>query len=265
MGIGLCSRVERWLASESDARTGGASEESRSRVRREAHGPTVKQTRVGPHGQYTDEVRLTVAGLMAGYISAKKACWVIEWVAKSLFNVRLSHTPSPRTCLSFVSECSVASSAQITQFISGAETLTLGHDETTKHQRKLQLYMLYGADAERAPLGVFHVPDKSAKTSLETFLWGLQRILHQGFCLLPTLRLKCPDVLKKIKSTISDQASTEKSFNNLLEKIRQDIPGLEQDELNRFYCFMHLIAGWASEGQAALEKVQLSHNQTACE
>ena len=80
-------------------------------------------------------------------------------------------------------------------------------------------------------------------------------------------------LLANIRDTMSDRASTEKSFNKLLEAFRSEIlsqvidnwEDLEEEErklcskLNNFFCGLHPLVGMADSCEASLRKFESSY------
>lgn len=153
------------------------------------------------------------------------------------------------------------------------ENLTLYTDETRKFGKTYNKYIV--TDEDKCPyfLGLREMFNKSAQTAFDTLQIILMDLSHDG-------ESECGNkvgdkVVSNIVSTMSDRASTEKAFNNLLENYRKDIlPGVTNgwefltdsqrescSKLNTFFCGLHLLVAFAEVcGKCLLEFEQTLMN-----
>uniref|UniRef100_A0A914PTH7 Uncharacterized protein n=1 Tax=Panagrolaimus davidi TaxID=227884 RepID=A0A914PTH7_9BILA len=134
---------------------------------------------------------------------------------------------------------------------------TLGSDETTKNGKKLEAFVLYTLDelnkAREYCLGMVDILDKSAATAVEKLKQIIQQLeSEEGSNLFETF-------IMTVRNVISDQANTQKLFNNLLEAIKKVIvendknfdnmgPDEKQDlcKLRKYYCHLHILSNATS-------------------
>lgn len=81
-------------------------------------------------------------------------------------------------------------------------------------------------------------------------------------------------ILANIRDTMSDRASTEKTFNKLLEEFRStilpevvdnwnDLDDMEKrlcSKLNNFFCGLHLLVGMTDSCETSIKKFEIEFN-----
>ena len=121
----------------------------------------------------------------------------------------------------------------------------LNTDGTTLNQRKLNAYLGNGM-----VLGVEEVVDGSASASLEELSRILLKIKEVGIA----LQIDGAEAIDTnlIKSVMSDQASSQKKFNNLLQ-------GQTKSPLIQAFCGMHLGVNLQAAATKATKKIRKEH------
>ena len=155
--------------------------------------------------------------------------------------------------------------------LEGKEHTTLYTDETRKYGKCIQTYVLTDETQTSYILGLREMFNKSGQSTLDTFKDILNDIndhcyqaeknsdMHVGY-----------QILANIRDTMSDRASTEKTFNSLLEQFRNDIlPDVIDNwnelnekqktlcsKMNNFFCGLHLLVGLADSCEESLKKFE---------
>ncbi|CAC5359985.1 unnamed protein product [Mytilus coruscus] len=149
--------------------------------------------------------------------------------------------------------------------LSKKSNLTLYSDETSKFGKSFEVFAVTDEDKNSYLLGLREMNCKSSETVLETFKDILQDF--NDLCDGNDVGFK---VLTAIKNTMSDRASTEKKFQNLLENYRTTIltkiidgwPMLTEEEraassrMNNFFCSLHLLVNFATVCGEGLKKFE---------
>ncbi|XP_024117792.1 uncharacterized protein LOC112139279, partial [Oryzias melastigma] len=151
---------------------------------------------------------------------------------------------------------------------------SLQTDETPKYGEKYCAYVLDDEEKNSYLLGMRHMSDKSALTTLETFQEILEDLNYSCTLAQKSEKSEAPGhkLLCNIASTMSDRAATEVKFNTLLEEYRKEFLPLYKGDafndlteeekasaskLHNFFCGLHLLVGMADTASAAL----LAHEQ----
>lgn len=138
----------------------------------------------------------------------------------------------------------------------------------------MQTYIITDEENNSYILGLREMVNKSGQSTLDTFkdiLADITTYCHEaegandmniGYKLLANIR-----------DTMSDRASTEKTFNGLLEQFRNDIlPNIIDDwenfsvhekqlcsKMNNFFCGLHLLVGLADTCEGTLRKFERNY------
>ena len=136
---------------------------------------------------------------------------------------------------------------------------TLHRDRTTKYHRHFQNFQITTSDGESLTAGLMEIVGQDAQTLPEC--WQ-ERVLEIGLAIFKSdetnldLSKNCDLLLGFIKSTMSDQCTTNGLFNNLLDDLLADVlpkvvnswPDLSDEdrkslsELGHFFCKVHPFA-----------------------
>jgi len=203
--------------------------------------------------KYTFELRECIYKLLKHNVSSRQIAPVIESVL-TMVNKVPNRLPARSTILDMNIERLLLSQTQLAHDISMKENTTLYTDETTKFGTKYMGYHLSDMQGTMYVLGLREIETKSASDTLTT----LQDILKD---LDDCLKAKGDNVvvskrlLANIVATMSDRASTEIKFNQLLQDFRSTIlPDLVENwvllsnedqlaisQVMNFFCGLHSI------------------------
>ena len=146
--------------------------------------------------------------------------------------------------------------------------MTLYTDETSKKGKKYTGYHLSDKEGNMYVLGLREMSSKSSKETLETF----KEILSD----LDSAIQECENeignkVLKNIRCTMSDQASTCKAFNELLEDYRKSVlPSVQENwsqlsekeksvcsKMYNFFCGLHILVNLAEVTSKTIKEFEV--------
>lgn len=108
---------------------------------------------------------------------------------------------------------------QLSESLPNRENLTIYTDESTKYVTKFGGYHLSDSEGRIYVLGLRQLLTKSGRDTLAVFQDILQDIDDRS----EKTHLASMKILLKITATMSDRASSELQFNELLEKFRADV------------------------------------------
>lgn len=108
---------------------------------------------------------------------------------------------------------------QLSESLPNRENLTIYTDETTKYVTKFGGYHLSDSEGRIYVLGLRQLLTKSGRDTLAVFQDILQDIDDRS----EKTHLASIKILLNITATMSDRASSELQFNELLEKFRADV------------------------------------------
>lgn len=108
---------------------------------------------------------------------------------------------------------------QLCESLPNRENLIIYTDETTKYVTKFGGYHLSDSEGRIYVLGLRQLLTKSGRDTLAVFQDILQDIDDRS----EKTHLESMKILLKITATMSDRASSELQFNELLEKFRADV------------------------------------------
>ena len=220
--------------------------------------------------KYKTETLHCVMNLTTMGVASRNVGPVIKEVCK-LCGKQPDRVPSKSSVERFSDAKIIVSQKQISEVLVDQSDTSLMTDETSKYGKKYGTYIISDKDKNSYFLGLREMSDKSAKTTLGTFKEILSDIddvcnkiyekehgpMHVGY-----------QILSNIRDTMSDRASTEKCFNELLEEYRKSIlpdvisgwDSLSDEEkeqcakMNNFFCSLHLLVGMADTCSETLNK-----------
>ena len=227
----------------------------------------VLETKV--EGQYTDDVRQCCLHLLSLNVGIRNVSPVIRAVL-SLVGLSAVDLPSQGLLSQMYVELKQVSALHIAEQLSGVENTTLQSDGTSKFGRS------YGAYEVATPSQVFTlgVVDMHCGTA-EHVLEQLKQVVAD----IDEVAVKHgkSDVGKKIvgklKNTMSDRCSVQKTFNELVEAYRSELlpdvvsgwSDLSDEEkasmmgMNNFFCGFHYIVGLADQAASSLKVWEAEH------
>ena len=165
--------------------------------------------------------------------------------------------------------------AQLAKALCNTEDATLHSDGTNKFGHKYSGYQVSTSTGDSYTLGLREMCNGSAQTTLDTLneiLADIEEVANKAL----GVGNAANRILANIKCTMSDRASTEKSFNDLLTAYRSEILPtvvdnwgellLEQREamarMYNFFCGMHFIVGMADHTAEALRLFEIAHQES---
>ena len=224
-------------------------------------------------GEYTTSTHLCVHKLIDNNVAFEKIPNVIKAVAQLCGKSEINSIPSVSTIRRINTERLALAQTQLAEKSSEFSNATLYTDETSKRGIKYGGYHLSDEEGNLWVLGLREMANKSARTTLDTFkeiLTDIDHVIDQGDQNnqgkpKPGLKILC-----EIRSTMSDQAATEKCFNDLLQQYRASVlpvvidnwdlmADTEQEMHSRmynFFCGLHLLVNMAEVTSSALLKYE---------
>ena len=222
-------------------------------------------------GHYTNELMECIMHLLTLNVGINNINKVVECVLK-LAGKKCSKLPSRSKINDLLAEARAISHLQVAEELTkpSSKDSTLHTDGTTKFGHKYLGYQVV-TEEQSFTLGIREVVRGSAQATLDEMATILQELTNIA------CSQTCSDVgnkiLSNIKSTMSDRASVECSFNELLTEYRATILPtvvegwsdlLEEEQLSmsrmyNFFCGMHLIVSMAEHTAEALKLFENSH------
>lgn len=220
---------------------------------------------------YTPEFVECVMNLTSYKVATQQVGSVVTEVAR-LCGKTPNQLPSRTTVDRIVDRKMSICHKQIGDILQDKEDTTLYTDETRKYGKTFETYVVSDEDQNTYILGLREMFSKSAQSTLDTFKSILKDI--DTHCNVGEIEGTSNSIgsviLGKVKNTMSDRASTEKSFNVMLQQYRKEIlplvinnwGDLSTDErelcasMNNFYCGLHLLVGMADVAETALKKFE---------
>ena len=221
-------------------------------------------------GHYTDSMRQCCMSLLALNVGIKNVGPVIMEVLK-LADRKPSKVPTYGLLQQLVIEGRSVSHAQIAEAAtSESASTTLHYDGTTKAGQK---YHSFQSPTEEGTytLSVTDVASGSAEHMMQLFKDVVSEIQQAGTATGVTAAGE--KLVSSLTNTMTDRASVNTKFNELLRVYRQDVlsttvegwNNLSEDEkssmrkLNNHFCGLHLLVNLAEQSNAVLREFEASH------
>ena len=214
---------------------------------------------------YECYMKLAACDVSSKYMSIIVAS-VLSIVGK--MSITEKDLPKATKCKEFAGHANVAASLQVAESLENAEFATLHSDGTTRDGKKVVDYEVTGKDGDTLTAGLIEVSAGDAETQLE----GLKFIVKKLASLQQSTDItkQSKTLISKIKTTMGDQAATQKSFNEKLQKYRESIlpdvveqwatlDGGTQAEIlrmNHFFCNLHALIGCATYCDDVLKELE---------
>lgn len=217
--------------------------------------------------KYSNETVQCIMNLTDLKVPTEKVGSVIKEVTR-LCGKKVNRVPSASTVNRIVDSKVALAETQVGSLLKDKPHTTLYTDETRKFGKCMQTYLVTDEDQKSYLLGLREMVDKSGQSTLDT----LKEILNDitEYCHVNEINNDINvgnKLLANIRDTMSDRASTEKNFNNLLEHFRTQIlpdviddwPNLSDQErslcanMNNFFCGLHLLVGIADTCESTLK------------
>ena len=165
-------------------------------------------------GKYSDELRMCIMELLSHNVAILRVVPVIQSVLK-LAGVTCNRLPKHTAINDMLIEARALSQMQLAEVLTQEDHHTLHSDGTTKFGHKYLGYQVSTVH-DTYTLGMREVASGSAQSMLDK----VKEILDDLNASASTSNDKdtqtTSEIVMRIKSTMSDRANTEKSFNELL-------------------------------------------------
>ena len=128
--------------------------------------------------------------------------------------------PSESTVRNINLQRDVISSMQIREELPTKQNLTLATHEASHYGRKYTTFNITGPDSKLYVLGLRDLLTKGEKDTLDVFkdiLYDLDKVYYK-----PEIGNVSQDILFQLRNVMSDRASSEKKFRELLEAYRRE-------------------------------------------
>ena len=218
--------------------------------------------------KYDLRLHMCIYSLLDNHVAYQNISPVIESVLK-LVNKKPNRLPAVSTVQNWSIERGVIAKKQIIEQAVENTNTTLHTDEASKYGFKWGAFATRNSDGDYLLLGLRDMATKSSHDTLDTFkdiLSDIDSVCNEGES--PGQRL-----LTNIKNTMSDRASTETKFNELLANYRNEllpqvIENFEQMEenekaavskMNNFFCGLHTLVHMADVSSKSLLEVEKGH------
>jgi len=181
------------------------------------------------HGRYSDVVREVYMDLITTMgVSSTKASEVVKVVLQKLGRSKIGRLPSQSFCKYMVLEARQVSLQHLQSTLLSENNLTLCTDATSKFGHKYGTAGIFLKDGTRLHLGVREQASGSAQCTFDTVREMIHDVVSSGGEEVSDFCEK--DIFSKIKNLMSDRASTEKRFNEILAQYRASIlPDIVED------------------------------------
>eukprot|EP00057_Strongylocentrotus_purpuratus_P007736 XP_011662210.1 PREDICTED: uncharacterized protein LOC105437383 [Strongylocentrotus purpuratus] len=216
-------------------------------------------------GQYTNEMKQCVFALLNHNVPSGKIGPVIESVLK-LGGLKASNIPSKSTVTDWNIMRLIIAQNQLAEELPSQSSLGLLSDETSKFGQKYEGYHVSDPEGRLRVLGLRDIVSKAGQDILD--------VLKVIFGDIEQSSEKADDtakhILLKISCTMSDRASTQLKFNELLEDYRKEILPMTIDnyehlsdaeklsvgKLCNFFCGLHALVHLAETASSSMLETQ---------
>lgn len=214
--------------------------------------------------QFSDDVRLMYMSLIGeANVAAQNCAKIIQIVSKHLFktDIPLDKLPCPSTALNIASEAFHVSQHHVATKLKDCEHFTFASDGTSRDKKHyLERHVILNDKTEMS-LGFTEIAVDDSVTLLEKTIEILDD-LSDNLCKTSTEDVENNqekkqeqflDLLKKLKCTMSDRSSVNKSFNQKLSEYKQDLLNGEDASTHFLYCNAHFLLGLVVATEIALK------------
>eukprot|EP00117_Sycon_ciliatum_P014482 scpid72751/ scgid14724/ len=186
-------------------------------------------------------------------------------IVLSMVNKNIDRLPSVGLLSQMLVELKQVSAGHVAEKILEAKDVTLHSDGTSKFGKLYQSYQI-STPEQSYTLGICDMKCGTAAHGLEK----LKEVLNdvESACCKTKDTNVANQIVAKIKNTMSDRCSVQKSFNDLLTDYRAEIlpsvvegwTQLQDDErsamikMNNFFCGLHYIVGLADQASKSLRE-----------
>ena len=201
------------------------------------------------------------------HVSCENVSNVIESVLK-LCDKKADKLPSVSTINNWSVERALITRRHISETCE-KENTTLHTDEASKYGSKWGAFATRDSEGNYMLLGLRDMATKSSNDTLDTF----KEILSDVNAASDSETDVGKKILSNIKNTMSDRASTETKFNELLKDFRESVlPDIVENydnfndeskqavsSMNNFFCGLHTLVHMADVSQKAILETEKAH------
>ena len=220
---------------------------------------------------YNEDLQRCVHKLLEHNVSASQVSSVIR-ICVELTGKKLNHDlPSESTIRNINLQRGIISNIQIREEVPAQENLTLSTDEASHYGRKYATFNITTPDSTLYILGLRDLLTKGGKDTLDVFkdiLSDLDKVYYK-----PEIGDVSQDVLFHLRNVMSDRASSEKKFGELLEAYRREVLPKVKDDWNEladevqekiakmhfFYCVLHVLVHFAESDNYSILEAESAH------
>ena len=201
-------------------------------------------------------------------VAAQNCAKIIQIVSKHLFktDIPLDKLPCPSTALNIASEAFHVSQNHVATKLKECEHFTFASDGTSRDKKHyLERHVILNDKTEMS-LGFTEIAVDDSVTLLEKTLEVLEN-LSDSLCKTSTEDVESNqkekqeqflEFLKKMKCTMSDRSSVNKSFIQRLSEYKQELLNGEDASTHFLFCKAHFLLGLVAATENALK---FSENQ----
>lgn len=215
---------------------------------------------------YLPSIQACVYKLLENHVSARQVSNVIETVL-SVIGKKADRLPSASTVHNMNLQRLSISQQQLADISEDKAETSLYTDETSKFGKKVCGYHIRDKEGNFFTLGMRDMITKSGKDTLECLK---EILLDIDMASQDPTKHTSNEILKNIRSTMSDSASTEIKFNELLEEYRKSIlpyaiynfhqlNNYQKESVSKllnFFCGLHSIVHIAETCNKSLLEVE---------
>jgi len=165
------------------------------------------------HGKYTNELRVCIMELLSHNVAILQIVPIIQSVL-NLAGVTCNRLPKHTAINDMLIQARALSQMQLAEVLTQEDYHTLHSDGTTKFGHKYLAYQVT-IEHETYTLGMWEVASGSAQSMLNKMKEILDDLRVSASTSSDKNTQVASEIVARIKSTMSDWASTEKSFNEL--------------------------------------------------
>ena len=184
------------------------------------------------------------------------------------YDIDLNELPKPTSCKKVPALANLISSYHVASELSKSKYATQHSDGTSRDGAKVVDFEVTVDGGKMLTTGILPVASGDSETQLETFKFLMEKLAGALDSENKTEAAK--NLTATIKSTMVDQAATQKSFNEKLESYRSSIvpdvvenwdslePSVQENLLtmNHFFCNLHALIGFATYSDSAMKKLE---------
>lgn len=217
------------------------------------------------HNKFTSDVRLTYMALQGeADIPASKCSKVVDIVSRHLHGKKLKGLPCTSSVLNMADEGHHVAKQQIADKILSSKHFTLSSDGTSRQKQHYMERHITLDDGTMLNLGFSEIASDDAKSMLEHAIEILDEITHvHCSSSYPTddnyqdkVNETLIEILKRLKSLMSDRAANMKAFDELFHNYKREILGPDDASTIFLFCNAHFLLGLSAGTEKVLRLIE---------